>query len=108
MCSNEKSEFFSHDKDFTEAQDAAKNASKGIWSSDPIENHIRKVTWEFTETRQIVDRFAGRPVNAIIESVRDGSTVRAFLLPDFYHITLMMSGIRVRFPQCRNFGYWEF
>merc|ERR1719210_2747098 len=83
-----------HDKDFTEAQDAAKNASKGMWSSDPIENHIRKVTWEFTETRQIVDRFAGRPVNAIIESVRDGSTVRAFLLPDFYHITLMMSGIR--------------
>ena len=55
------------------------------------------MTWEFTETRQIVDRFAGRPVNAIIESVRDGSTVRAFLLPDFYHITLMMSGIRVRF-----------
>ena len=90
--------FFSHDKDFTEAQDAAKNASKGMWSSDPIENHIRKVTWEFTETRQIVDRFAGRPVNAIIESVRDGSTVRAFLLPDFYHITLMMSGIRVRSP----------
>ena len=64
------------------------------------------MTWEFTETRQIVDRFAGRPVNAIIESVRDGSTVRAFLLPDFYHITLMMSGIRVRFPQCRNFGYF--
>ena len=98
-CSNEKFDFFfSHDKDFTEAQDAAKNASKGMWSSDPIENHIRKVTWEFTETRQIVDRFAGRPVNAIIESVRDGSTVRAFLLPDFYHITLMMSGIRVRSP----------
>ncbi|GBP04931.1 Staphylococcal nuclease domain-containing protein 1 [Eumeta japonica] len=38
--------------------------------------------------------FGGKPVKAIIEHVRDGSTVRAFLLPDFYYITLMISGIR--------------
>ena len=46
--------------------------------------------------RQLVDRMAGKPVQAVIEHVRDGSTVRAFLLPDFYHVTLMMSGVRVR------------
>ena len=34
-------------------------------------------------------------MKAVIEHVRDGSTVRAFLLPDFYHITLVLSGIRV-------------
>ena len=34
-------------------------------------------------------------MQAVIEHVRDGSTVRAFLLPDFYHVTLMMSGVRV-------------
>ena len=32
---------------------------------------------------------------AIIEHVRDGCTVRAFLLPDFHHVTVMMSGIKV-------------
>ena len=45
--------------------------------------------------RQLVDRMQGKPVSAIIENVRDGSTVRAFLLPDYYHVTLMMSGVKV-------------
>ena len=44
--------------------------------------------------RTFVDKHAGKPIKAIVEHVRDGSTVRAFLLPDFYHITLMISGIR--------------
>ena len=44
-----------------------------------------------------MDRMGGQPVDAIIENVRDGSTVRAFLLPDFYHVTVMMSGMRVIF-----------
>nr|QBI71270.1 ebna2 binding protein P100 [Embidopsocus sp. AB-2019] len=35
-----------------------------------------------------------KPIPAIIEHVRDGSTVKALLLPDFYMITLMMTGIR--------------
>lgn len=45
--------------------------------------------------RTFVDKKNFKPVKAIIEHVRDGSTVRAFLLPEFYHITLMISGIRV-------------
>ena len=32
---------------------------------------------------------------AIIEMVRDGSTVRAFLLPTFEYLTVMMTGIKV-------------
>jgi len=31
---------------------------------------------------------------AVIEHVRDGCTVRAFLLPDFYHVTVMITGIK--------------
>lgn len=34
---------------------------------------------------------------AIIEHVRDGSVVRALLLPDYYLVTVMLSGIKVRF-----------
>jgi len=50
---------------------------------------------------------------AVIEHVRDGCTVRAFLLPSFQYITVMLSGIKVCQPLsafwhdlCRNvFGY---
>lgn len=34
--------------------------------------------------------------SAIIEHVRDGSVVRALLLPDHYLVTVMLSGIKVR------------
>lgn len=33
--------------------------------------------------------------SAIIEHVRDGSVVRALLLPDYYLVTVMLSGIKV-------------
>jgi staphylococcal nuclease domain-containing protein 1 len=57
---------------------------------------VRTVTWELENPRQLVDRFAGKPVKAVIESVRDGSTVRAFLLtPENYYVTLLLSGVRV-------------
>ena len=36
---------------------------------------------------------------AVIEHVRDGCTVRAFLLPDFYHVTIMITGIKVCWSQ---------
>ncbi len=80
---------------FNEAQEAAKAAGKGVHSADG-QTHVRNVIWEVENTRQLVDRFGGQPIDAVIENVRDGSTVRAFLLPDFYHITLMLSGVRVR------------
>ena len=32
---------------------------------------------------------------AVIEHVRDGCTVRAFLLPEFHHVTVMFTGIKV-------------
>ena len=42
----------------------------------------------------LVEKFGGKPVPAVIEHVRDGSTLRAFLLPDMYHVTVMLSGVR--------------
>lgn len=32
---------------------------------------------------------------AVIEHVRDGCTVRAFLLPSFNYVTVMLSGVKV-------------
>nr|QBI71281.1 ebna2 binding protein P100 [Thermobia domestica] len=77
-----------------ELEDAAKAAGKGKWASTGSQEHVREIKWNIENPRNFVDKFEGKPVKAVIEHVRDGSTVRAFLLPDFYHITLMISGIR--------------
>lgn len=79
-----------------ELESAAKAAGKGKWASTGLQEHVRDIKWVAENPRQLVDKFKGKPVQAVVEHVRDGSTIRAFLLPDFYHITLMVSGIRVR------------
>jgi len=81
------------DESLKEAEEAAKTAEKGVWSPSANE-HVRDVKWEVDNPRQLVDKMHGKPINAVIENVRDGSTVRAFLLPDYYHVTLMMSGVK--------------
>lgn len=89
-------------------EEAAKAANKNKWDTQANPEHIRKIKWtqENQRQRDFVDQLDGKPVNAIIEHVRDGSTVRAFLLPhpdysklvpEFQYITLMISGIRVSF-----------
>lgn len=75
-------------------EDAAKASNKGKWGSSGAD-HVRNIKWTQENLRNFVEEQAGKPVNAIIEHVRDGSTVRAFLLPEFQYITLMISGIRV-------------
>ncbi|XP_037935636.1 staphylococcal nuclease domain-containing protein 1 [Teleopsis dalmanni] len=77
-----------------ELEDQAKSAGRGKWSfAAPVEK-IRHIKWTQENPAHMVEIYNGNPVKAIIEHVRDGSTVRAFLLPDFYYITLMISGIR--------------
>ena len=76
-------------------ESAARAAGKGKWASTGMQEHIREIKWSVENPRQLVDKFKGKPVKAVVEHVRDGSTIRAYLLPDFYHVTLMVSGIRV-------------
>ena len=78
-----------------EIEATAKAAGKGKWASSGLQEHVRNIKWTVENPRQLVDKFKGKPIQAVVEHVRDGSTVRAFLLPDFYHITLMVSGVRV-------------
>ncbi|KFB45039.1 AGAP005672-PA-like protein [Anopheles sinensis] len=80
-----------------ELEDAARKARKGLWSDAPESEHVRNITWNIENPKQFVDQHAGQLIKGIIEHVRDGSTVRAFLMPSrgvYQHITLMMSGIR--------------
>lgn len=77
-------------------EDEARKNLKGKWGNSPANEHVRNIIWSQENPRNFVDHSNGKPIRAIIEHVRDGSTVRAFLLPDFQYITLMISGIRVR------------
>ena len=60
-----------------------------------LQEHVRDIKWTIDNPHNFVQKCDKKPIKAVIEHVRDGSTVRAFLLPDVYHITLMLSGIRV-------------
>ncbi|VBB29209.1 unnamed protein product [Acanthocheilonema viteae] len=92
-----------------ELQEAAKAAKKGKWAveEESAQQHVRlkalvmlmnllvrHVKWVIENPRALVDTFKQQKIKAIVEQVRDGSTIRAFLLPDFYYITLMLSGIK--------------
>mgnify|MGYP002775696675 CR=1 FL=1 len=37
----------------------------------------------------------GKPLPAIVEQVRDGSTVRVYLLPEFQYVQVFIAGIQV-------------
>lgn len=91
-----------------EVESAAKAAGKGKWASSGHQEHVRDIKWAVDNPRQLVDKFKGKPIQAVVEHVRDGSTIRAFLLPDFYHITLMVSGIRVSYQHFAEISLYTF
>lgn len=77
-----------------ELESVAKSGKKGKWADSPASEHIRDIKWTVDDPRKLIEKFGKKPVKAVIEFVFDGSTVKAFLLPDFYNITLMISGVR--------------
>ncbi|KAL3210473.1 hypothetical protein MRX96_008717 [Rhipicephalus microplus] len=79
-----------------ELHEEAQAAGRGKHGPDAA-SHVRDVKWTLRDgedPRTFADRFGKKPVPAVVEHVRDGSTVRVLLLPDFHYITLMLSGIR--------------
>ncbi|KAG0237947.1 hypothetical protein BGW42_008047 [Actinomortierella wolfii] len=74
----------------------AQAAKRGIWSD--TDKGIRKAHYTLdVDPEQFLEKYKGKQIPAIIESIRDGSTVRACLmLPngEHHYITLMISGIR--------------
>jgi staphylococcal nuclease domain-containing protein 1 len=76
-------------------EDSAKAALKGKWGSpEEINLHVRDVKWTLANPRHFVEANKGQELDAVIEHVRDGCTVRAFLLPSFQYVTVMLSGIK--------------
>ncbi|XP_061662049.1 staphylococcal nuclease domain-containing protein 1 isoform X2 [Syngnathoides biaculeatus] len=77
-----------------ESEDHAKASKKGMWSEGGGAHTIRNLKYTIENPRNFVDSLHQKPINAIIEHVRDGSVVRALLLPDYYLVTVMLSGIK--------------
>uniref|UniRef100_A0A7N8YAA8 Staphylococcal nuclease and tudor domain containing 1 n=1 Tax=Mastacembelus armatus TaxID=205130 RepID=A0A7N8YAA8_9TELE len=78
----------------SDLEDQAKASKKGLWSEGAGTHTIRDIKYTIENPRNFVDSLHQKPVNAIIEHVRDGSVVRALLLPDYYLVTVMLSGIK--------------
>ncbi|XP_004418783.1 PREDICTED: staphylococcal nuclease domain-containing protein 1 [Ceratotherium simum simum] len=78
----------------SECEEQAKAAKKGMWSEGNGSHTIRDLKYTIENPRHFVDSHHQKPVNAIIEHVRDGSVVRALLLPDYYLVTVMLSGVK--------------
>ncbi|KAF7664239.1 hypothetical protein LDENG_00183980 [Lucifuga dentata] len=77
-----------------ELEDQAKASKKGMWTEGGGTHTIRDLKYTIENPRNFVDSLHQKPVNAIIEHVRDGSVVRALLLPDYYLVTVMLSGVK--------------
>ncbi|XP_014746238.1 PREDICTED: staphylococcal nuclease domain-containing protein 1 [Sturnus vulgaris] len=77
-----------------ELEEQARSAKKGMWSEGTGSHTVRDLKYTLDNPRHFVDSLHQKPVNAIIEHVRDGSVVRALLLPDYYLVTVMLSGIK--------------
>uniref|UniRef100_A0A0N5AH97 Staphylococcal nuclease domain-containing protein 1 n=1 Tax=Syphacia muris TaxID=451379 RepID=A0A0N5AH97_9BILA len=77
-------------------QEEAKTTKKGRWAAEEgkQQEHIRKIEWVIENPRALVDSYKHKPVKAVIEQVRDASTLRAFLLPNFHYVTIMLSGVK--------------
>uniref|UniRef100_A0A3Q3FEJ7 Staphylococcal nuclease domain-containing protein 1 n=1 Tax=Labrus bergylta TaxID=56723 RepID=A0A3Q3FEJ7_9LABR len=75
-------------------EDQSKASKKGMWSEGSGTHTIRDLKYTIENPRNFVDSLHQKPINAIIEHVRDGSVVRALLLPDYYLVTVMLSGVK--------------
>lgn len=75
-------------------EEQAKSSGLGKWSKDPEASHVRDVKYTLENAKSFVDSHKQKPIDAIIEYVRDGSTVRALLLPSMHNVTIQLSGIK--------------
>ncbi|MBN3282814.1 SND1 protein, partial [Polyodon spathula] len=75
-------------------EDQSKSAKKGMWGDGAGIHTIRDLKYTIENPRHFIDSLHQKPVNAVIEHVRDGAVVRALLLPDCYLVTVMLSGIK--------------
>lgn len=87
-------------EDLQKAEEAAKNAGKGVWSKD-LATAVREVRGDdaFDGLSFFQSVGKGKPVQGVVEAVLNGGTLKVCLLPDFSYVTISVCGI-----QCPSMG----
>jgi staphylococcal nuclease domain-containing protein 1 len=75
-------------------EEQAKQQGVGKWSKDPEADHVRQLKSTIENASNFVDSFRQKPIDCIVEYVRDGSTLRVLLVPSYHNITVQLSGIK--------------
>lgn len=84
-------------EDLLELQSIAQDGHKGVWSS---KKYLRPINWTIPDPEKYFLANKGLPMAAQVEQVRDGSTLKLFVLESNQMITLRVAGI-----QCPRITY---
>lgn len=100
-------------------QEQANTQGLGLWSKVPgaADTSIRTLPPSAIGDPSNLDAMSllaankGRPMEGIVEQVRDGSTVRVYLLPDFQFVQVFVAGTQVCILSasgqvCTKFGFY--
>lgn len=63
-----------------------------------------------SDAKGFVSEMKGKALEAIVEQVRDGSTIRVCLIPSFHFFQVYVAGVQVTytpFPLCNFFFVWQ-
>lgn len=73
----------------------AEKKQYGLHSKDSPSAHIRDMKWKLENPKEFFDLCdLSVPLNAIVEHVRDGNTLRCLLLPSYQLGTIKLTGIK--------------
>merc|ERR1719410_1574688 len=81
-----------YDEGLKSAMEVAKAAGKGL-HAEGASSHVRDITWDLGEGGglKLVEQHKGKPIKAVVEHVRDGTTLRLFLAQKANPILLSVS-----------------
>ncbi|KAK1358052.1 hypothetical protein POM88_051308 [Heracleum sosnowskyi] len=102
----DKGEFSPYLKELKKWEDKAKENRAGCWSKDTA-GSVRDLSPSLVgdpdrehEIINLVEEYGGREIKAIVEYVKDGSTLHVYLLPDYHHVRVFVAGVKA--PSIRN------
>jgi len=82
-------------EDLIKLEEEAHKAEKGLFAPLATQEEVNASKRSFAEFKptELFERLRGKPQNAVIEKVRNGSTLQVTIVPDFFYITLLLSGV---------------
>jgi staphylococcal nuclease domain-containing protein 1 len=88
-------------------EDAAMQDQKGMHNKDPTaaEASVRPVL--SYDPFQLYNQLKGKELQAVVEQVRTGSTLRVTLLPSFHNLVVMLSGVQAPMFKRKDDGTQE-